>query len=404
MTDQYDVLLIADVCSFLTPRLVRSLRELGREIVGVYSPNDAADAKRHLLECGITDVIESDAEAAEFLSIVSGTIVHQRPSTRLSTGAVRTFRIGVLGPLGGVGVTEVAIGLASGLSGSRSTLLIDLDQRSPSLAQRLDLPLHPNLMTAVDRAHHAGELREVIASYDRLSIIGGLASSTSPRLPAMEVEGLLDEVGRAGFETVVADLGALPSERIDAPRFDALIVVGLASPVGMSRLVRAVQEVVATSKAADTVAVVNRVAAGGRRRLEIKSEMARLLPQVPVVLLPEDRSMERAAWDGTCPTRGPFARSVGRIAALIDEATQGASTPITKSGDRRWHGSMGRGLIRSATPNGSSICFELLSTITSVTLTSGRVEPWPTQRRHFDACSSPSPHSDHSVSYWIETT
>lgn len=321
MADQYDVLLIDDVCSFLTPRLVRSIRELGREIVGVYSPTDAPDAKRHLLECGITDVIESDADAAEFVSIAAGTMIHHRPSIRLKAGSAKTYRIGVLGPLGGVGVTEVAIGLASGLSASRSTLLVDLDQRSPSLAQRLDLPLHPNLMTAVDQAHHAGELRDVISSYDRLSIIGGLASSASPHLPAIEIEGLLDEIGRAGFETVVADLGALAPDRMDDPRFDALIVVGLASPVGMSRLVRAVQEVVASGQAVDTVAVVNRVAAGGRRRLEIKSEMARLMPLVPVVLLPEDRGMERAAWDGTCPTRGPFARSVGRIAALIDQAT-----------------------------------------------------------------------------------
>jgi hypothetical protein len=63
MADQFDVLLIDDVCSFLTPRLVRGLRDRGREVVGVYSPADAPDAKRHLLESGITDVIESNAGA-----------------------------------------------------------------------------------------------------------------------------------------------------------------------------------------------------------------------------------------------------------------------------------------------------------------------------------------------------
>ena len=42
--DEYEVLLIDDVCSFLTPRLVRNVREMGREIVGVYDPVDAHDA------------------------------------------------------------------------------------------------------------------------------------------------------------------------------------------------------------------------------------------------------------------------------------------------------------------------------------------------------------------------
>jgi hypothetical protein len=70
----------------------------------------------------------------------------------------------------------------------------------------------------------------------------------------------------------------------------------------------------------DTVVVVNRCAAG-RRRLETRSELARLVPAVPVVLLPEDRRLERAAWDGTRMRRGPFDRSVGRIATLIDGVT-----------------------------------------------------------------------------------
>jgi hypothetical protein len=40
-----------------------------------------------------------------------------------------------------------------------------------------------------------------------------------------------------------------------------------------------------------------------------------------VVLLPDDRGLERAGWDGFLLSKGPFFRAVGRIAALIDEAT-----------------------------------------------------------------------------------
>ncbi len=321
MSDEYEVLLIDDVCSFLTPRLVRSLRDLGREIVGVYSPADAPDAKRHLLECGITDVIESDAPADEFLTVAAATLMHRRPALLSVPKIPKSFRVGVFGPLGGVGVTEVAIGLSSGLAGSRSTLLIDLDQQNPSVAQRLDLSLHPNLMTAVDSAHHSGNLDEAIIDYEQMGIVGGLANPGGQELPPVEIDGLLDEVGAMGFEVLVADLGVMRSDRLDTLRFNALIAVGLASPVGMSRLVRSVEAVGARGDRVDIVAVVNRVGAGGRRRLEIRSEMARLMPEIPVVLLPEDRGLERAAWDGTRPARGPFARSVGRIAALIDEAT-----------------------------------------------------------------------------------
>jgi hypothetical protein len=98
-----------------------------------------------------------------------------------------------------------------------------------------------------------------------------------------------------------------------------MIAVGLASPVGLARLVRTVQTVASGENETDTVAVVNRVGAAGRRRLEIKAEMARLMPSTPIVLLPEDRGLERAAWDGSLLSRGPFARAVGRIAALIDQ-------------------------------------------------------------------------------------
>jgi len=320
VADEYDILLVDDVCSFLTPRLVRSLREKGREIVGVYNPADAPDAKRRLLECGITDVIESDATADEFLAVAGTTLAHRRSTSTSVAEAAASFRVGVFGPLGGVGVTEVAIGLAGAVSRSRKSLLIDLDQRNPSVAQRLDLPLHPNLLTAADMAHHSGDVDKALVEHDGMSIVGGLAAPGHHELRLIEVGGLLDEIGRSGFEVVVADLGSAAPDQLDYLRFNVLIAVGLASPVGVSRLVRTVSAVI-TTVSSDTVAVVNRVSPGVRN-VEMRSELERLLPDVPIVLLPEDRRLERAAWDGLRLTRGPFARSVGRIAGLIEGATR----------------------------------------------------------------------------------
>jgi MinD-like ATPase involved in chromosome partitioning or flagellar assembly len=321
MSDVYEVLVIDDICSFLTPRLVRTLRQSGREIVGVYSPVDAPDAKRLLLECGITDVVESDAAPEEFLSVVTGTLAHKRVAPGPAAGTKTSFRIGVLGAIGGVGVTEVSIGIAEGLSQAVPTLLIDLDQQSPSIAQRLDLPLHPNLLSAVDSAHHGGDIGAAIIETGRLGVIGGLASSGNGEVSLVEIDGLLEDVAGSGYQMLVADLGAPQPERLPGLRLNVLIAVGSANPVGLSRLVRLVQLVGDRAGFEDLVAVANRVG-GGRREFEVRTELARLLPEVPVVLLPEDRGLERAAWDGVGLGRGPFARSVARIATLIQGATR----------------------------------------------------------------------------------
>lgn len=316
------MLIIDDVCSFLTPRLVRTIRESGREIVGVFDPVDAPDAKRHLLECGITDVIEADAAPEEFLAAAAAMLIHRAEPRPMTPKISSCFRVGVLGPVGGVGTTEIAIGLASSLARRRSTILVDLDQMTPSLAQRLDLPLHPNLLTAVDAAHYsAGGVREAILSHESVDVVGGLVKSGALReLAPVEVEGLLDEIGSTGYQVLVADLGAPAPDDLDLLRFHVLIVVGLANPVGIARLVRMTHRLVSNPDKPDTVAVLNRVGPGSGRRQEIRAEMARLLPTIPVILLPEDRRLERASWDGTNLVRGPFAKSVGSVASLLDEA------------------------------------------------------------------------------------
>jgi MinD-like ATPase involved in chromosome partitioning or flagellar assembly len=230
--------------------------------------------------------------------------------------------VGVFGPLGGVGVTEVAIALAFCLNGARPTALLDLDQANPSVAQRLDLPLHPNLMTAVDSAHHSGRIGEALIDCQGLAIVGGLATQGSHELSPVEIDGVMAEVGGVGFDVLVADLGASRADRLGSLLFDALIAVGLASPIGMARLVRTIQAVLASAGGSDLVAAVNRAGRGGRRRLEVRAEMVRLIPQIPVVLFPEDRSLERAAWDGKHLDRGPFLRSVSRVAELIGETSK----------------------------------------------------------------------------------
>lgn len=316
---EYEVLLIDDVCSFLTPRLVRRLREQSKEIVGVFSPEDGPDAKRRLLECGITDVVESEAPPQDILAVASATLAHRvAPSAPQIRSSKPGFQVSVIGAAVGVGATEVSIAVASRIRSKNQVLLVDLDQTHPSLAQRLDLSLHPNLRTAVDLAHHEPDrLEESIQVVDGLRVLGGLAGSRSESaLPRVEVEGLIDDLARA-FRVLVLDQGELDSDgRVDS---DVVIVVGEASPVGITRLIK-VAGPIRRQKGDAVLIVVNRAESGGRRSDEIRIELQRALPGSHVLLLPEDRRVGRAAWDGVGVQRGPFSRGVRRVADLIAEA------------------------------------------------------------------------------------
>lgn len=322
--DEYDVLLIDDVCSFLTPRLVQRLRQVGREIVGVYSPDDGPDAKRHLLECGITDVIEADASAEEFVATATALLAHREVAVPDVPRTSPIFRIGVLGSGAGTGVTEVSIALSSHLAKRRSAVLIDLNQTWPGIAQRLDLALHPNLRTAVDLAHHSPErLHEAIHETGDLAVVAGLANpGVGQGVSGHELRGLIEDLGARGYEFLVADLGpVLGDDTSGLLNFGMLVVVGTANPVGLTRLVRTVQEL-QSGRHPDILVVVNKGAPGSHRRGEIRSELNRSLPGVPLVLLPSDPRVESAAWNGVIADRGRFHRAMKEVAELLDGATR----------------------------------------------------------------------------------
>jgi len=320
--DEYDVLLIDDVCSFLTPRLVQRLRGAGREIVGVYSPGDGPDAKRRLLECGITDVIESDATADEFVAAAAAILAHRQVAMPELPRISPTFRIGVLGSGAGTGVTEVSIALSSHLAERRSAVLIDLNQTWPGIAQRLDLPLHPNLRTAVDLAHHSPDrLHEAIHETGDLAVVAGLANpGVGSEVSGHELRSLVEDLGTRRHEFLVADLGAVTGNDIAGLlTFDILLVVGAANPVGLTRLVRIVHTLL-SGRHPEILVVVNRVGTAGHVRGEIRSEMIRSLPGTPLILLPSDPRVESAAWNGVIANRGRFHKAMKEVAVLLDEA------------------------------------------------------------------------------------
>lgn len=316
---QFQVLLIDDICSFLTPRLVAEVHQSGAEIVGVFDPSDGTDAKRRLLECGISDVIESDASPAEFTEKVRAAALELGPTPTEAVLSGRSYQVGILGSVDGVGATETAVGLALAMAPRVETALVDLDPAWPSIVQRLGLAVHPNIRTALDLVvHGSGPVLEAAHVVDDLAVIGGAVDlgSGSP-IAYAEASALLDELGHH-FATTVADLGALDrADRALARAMDTLLVVGAGDPVGVARTLRNLERILDTIDRSALLVVVNRVERSRFIEAEIRREIADSYPDLPVVTLPADRRLEAAAWEGDRLRSGRFMRAVGRMASLI---------------------------------------------------------------------------------------
>lgn len=316
----FDLIFVDDVCSFLTPRLVVLLRQRGRSVVGVYDPADSPDAKRRLLECGISDVIESDATPEEFMSKAVAAVADEfRPSAPLSSLPPRVGRsIGVAGVNDGVGCTEVAVGLAAAVAGTGVAAgLVDLDPVWPSLLQRLDLAPHPNLRTLVDVALHGGEMERALQTVAGVRVAGGSLAPQAQSVPAHEVGMALDALGEM-CDVVVSDLGAVgrvPESLLGS--FDSIILVAGADPVSLSRLLRSLGRLEELGPDLNPLVAINATPRRPFYKAELRAELAASLDGHPFIFLPFEEALYRAAWDGRVFAGGKFGRELGRIARLL---------------------------------------------------------------------------------------
>lgn len=323
-SEEYDALLIDDVCSFLSPRLVDQVRRSNRYVVGVFEPQDGEDAKKRLLECGVDDVVEASASPAEFLEVVnqvrrlSPLFESSREASPVPLERGRLIAVG--GPHGGVGATEISVALAS----TRGDLLVDCDDVAPALAQRLGLALHPNIRSAVDVLNHrAGDPADAIQTGSGLQVLAGLAHGGEwEELRPVEVEALVMELATtrrrlilnigSGLEPPQVGEGRHGLARSVLRRADAIVAVGSPTPVGIGRLLRWVEG--ARLLAADTPLriAINRIGKSPYRRSEIAAELASTGSEV--FWVPDDPRVPEAAWAGKQVGRGPFSRSVRKLA------------------------------------------------------------------------------------------
>lgn len=271
--ENYDVLIVDDITSFLTPRLVAGLQRRGSRVIGIFDPKDAGGAgKQRLLDLGVDEVLADDAGATAMLDAIArlaGPFVSEdteitglleelrRDPDRHRPSGETTKRgvvVAVAGAGGGVGATEVALGVADAFRRTGSAIvLVDADELGPSIAQRLGLVLHPNLRTAVDVVHHAsGNLDSTLRRDMSLGIevLTGLPNHRDWfELRASKVVEVVRDLA-LGRGAVIVNVGPRVE---DLPDFggparygvsrsilelaDVVVLVGSESPTGVTRIV-----------------------------------------------------------------------------------------------------------------------------------------------------------------------
>ncbi len=213
----------------------------------------------------------------------------------------------------GSGCTEVGVALAVHLASRGRTRLLDVRGGGAGLGVRLGLPLEPNLRTAVEEVHYGGAADECLLTLARsgLEVLSGFPNaSAAAQVAPGDVRAVVDAL-RADAETcvVLADGevrdGLAPGAR--------LVVVSAPTPLGVARTTQLLRALDAPA----AVVVVNRAP---RDRFRV-GELRRGLGAVPgvavVCVIPDDRRVVAAAWDGVVVGDGPFARAVESLAAAV---------------------------------------------------------------------------------------
>lgn len=278
----------------------------------------------------------------------------------------------VWGPAGAPGRTTLAVALAADLaSRGLSTLLIDLDTWGASVAQALALIDEAPGVAAAARASEQGTLDRASLSRVAPEVTKGLRVLTGipkperwPELRAAAVEDVLEKA-RGLVDHVVVDCGFSIEDDEElsydtaAPRrnattltalesSDTLLVIGSADPIGLQRLVRAVQDV-GVVPSPEPVIVVNKVrasAAGAKPEKAIADVLGRFAGlEAPIFVPWAPDECDAALLAGrslveSAPS-APVTRAVARISDVVrpDLATVGE----TRAGRARARTRFGRG-------------------------------------------------------------
>lgn len=364
LEESFDVLVAEDITSFLSPRLVRELKGRGHSVLGVFDPEEPT-GKQRLIDTGVDDVIECGAPSEEFvrrittlmslqatepvddpdprLAHVVGTKARQAPEP----DPVANRIIAVGGPPGGCGATEIAIELArAARAHGATTVLVDADDRAPAIAQRLGLPLTPNIRTAAEVLFHDdGALADIVTAMVQggFDVVPGLGNPADwAQLRPGEAVEVVGELALA-VDQLVVNVGPHLEDLMEVggpDRFGlsrsilraagVIVAVATPTPVGVARLLDwlAAAQDIAPRRAAHII--VNKAPDGDYARNEIAAEIRRTYVPASLHFVPFDPKVEAAAWRGELVKPGPFTKAVAHAARPMLAGT--GAQPATRGG------------------------------------------------------------------------
>ncbi|WP_454084849.1 AAA family ATPase [Georgenia sp. Marseille-Q6866] len=355
--------------------VLRQLAGSGVRTVLVAAEDDAERCRA----LGATTVTWEAAGAAEWARVVAELAgsepavvatpalpVHAAEDTGDAAGRVAV----VWGPRGSPGRTTVAVNLAQELSDRGEVLLVDADTEAPSVTQVLGVLDETAGLAAAARLAGDGRLdAESLRSLTRRlergpRLLTGLTRADRWReLPAASLDVVWERARELAGWTVV-DVGAGIDDPVGgltsgiAPRrhqaalsalgaADVVVVVGAGEPVGMHRLVMALQELTesgVTAPHAQRVVVVNRVrgsATGASPEQAVVESLARFAGVSAPVLVPDDRpALDRAVLRGA--TLAEVAPGSRARTALRDLAERVAGPAADSRAGRRRRRTPGR--------------------------------------------------------------
>lgn len=228
--------------------------------------------------------------------------------------------IAVWGPTGSPGRSTVAVNLAAELARTDETLIIDADTYGASVAQMLAVLDEAPGLAAAARAADSGTLdAQALARlapyvHPQLRVLTGLPrpdrwpelrehavadvltqAATLARWTVVDVAFCLEQDEEISFDTLAPRRNGVTLRVLGAA--DQVILVGTADPIGLQRLVRAVNDLRELTSA-PCIIVVTRVrasAVGRDPKAQISDVLARFAGVHGLQFVPEDREALDAA-------------------------------------------------------------------------------------------------------------
>jgi MinD-like ATPase involved in chromosome partitioning or flagellar assembly len=209
--------------------------------------------------------------------------------------------IAVTSPHGSTGKTTVSINMALELAAEKfKVLIIDADLDGPSVANYFCLAELPaGLVGAIriasqNRFDQAQLVRlSVQVPKTSITVLPGVISDQILELTSESLAAII-ETAKASFDFVIVDLGSLkPKQEFDLTSevvriSDQVVLVALADPIGIFRLLRTEQELLLLDEQPKLVVNRLRNSVIAQAKTEIKTTLAGLGSLEPIAFLPDD--------------------------------------------------------------------------------------------------------------------